>query len=447
MIFARLILIFILIGLNAFFVAIEFAAVTSRRARLDVISREKSRSYRIVSAWLESTSARDYLIAGSQLGITLVSLALGSIGEQFFSALLEPYFQEIPLPSWLSFLETIFPALPLVISLIIVTALHVIFGEQVPKVAVLRAPERFALTAAPTMDIFTRVFKGFINLLDWSTRRVLHLFGISPENVHSTRYSLAEFKELVSGPETEGMIEQPEREMLSAIIDFSGLVVRQVAVPRTEIIAVDAETPLPEIIEVALTNKITKIPVFDGSLDQIIGIIHMLDLLRYMQDNENRICNAREIMQEVFFVPETISVNQLLHEFRTRRLHLAIVLDEYGGTYGLVTLEDLLKEIIGEVNDQFDVPTLSVQTLPDGKILIDGMTFIEDINDRLNLRLTDPDYDTIAGFILGKLGHIPQEGDVVTDDENHVRLKVEKMDRLRIAQVVLESTNQDPPAA
>lgn len=442
MIFARLILILVLIGLNAFFVAIEFAAVTSRRARLDVLAHEKSRASRLVSSWLESTAARDHLIAGSQLGITLVSLALGAIGEQFFEALLNPYFQGLFLPSWLSFFESVFPALPLVISLIIVTSLHVIFGEQVPKVAVLRSPERFALSAAPIMDVFSRVFKGFINLLDWSTRRVLHLLGISGDTVHSTRYSLAEFKELVSGPETEGMIEQPEREMLSAIIDFSELVVRQVAVPRTEIIAVEADTPIAEVISVALENNITKIPVFEGSLDQVIGIIHMLDLLRFLRDDKNRMCVAREMMREVLFIPETISVNQLLHEFRTRRLHLAIVLDEYGGTYGLVTLEDLLKEIIGEVNDQFDVPSPSMQTLPDGNILIDGMTFIEEINDRLGLDLSDPDYDTIAGYILGKLGRIPKEGDMVEDNQNNLHLKVEKMDRLRIAQVLLEFKNK-----
>jgi len=438
MIVWNLLLIFVLIGLNGFFVAVEFAAVASRRARLDILTGGEGRAFDLVRHWLDHPEARDRLIAASQLGITVVSLALGAVGENTFEVLLEPYFHETELPPELAFLNSILPALPLIFSLIIVTSLHVVLGEQVPKVAVLRSPERFALLAAPVMQVFSSVFRGFIGALDWATRMLLKLFGLPPATPHSSVYSLEEIRLLVAGPEVEGVIEQPEREMLTAIIDFGELVVRQVAIPRTEIIAVEADTPLNEVVDLAVKTTVTKFPVYEDNLDQIIGILHVRELLTVLQDPGRGTLPARQVARETMFVPETISVNDLLHHFRSRRQHIAIVLDEYGGTAGLVTLEDLLEEIVGEVGDPFDRGQPPIQIMPDGSALIDGLTLIEEINQHFDLSLYDPNYDTIAGYILGKLGRIPKVGDVVEDAREGVRLTVESMDRLRIARVTLQ---------
>jgi CBS domain containing-hemolysin-like protein len=436
----NLLLIFVLIALNGFFVAVEFAAVASRRARLDTLTGGEGRAFDIVRHWLDHPEARDRLIAASQLGITAVSLALGAVGENTFEALLEPYFHETELPPGLSFINAILPALPLVFSLIIVTSLHVVLGEQVPKVAVLRSPERFALLAAPVMRVFSSVFHGFISALDWATRMLLKLFGLPPASPHSSVYSLEEIRLLVAGPEVEGVIEQPEREMLTAIIDFGELVVRQIAIPRTEIIAVEADTPLDEVVDLATQTTVTKFPVYEENLDQVIGILHVRELLTVLQDPARGSLPARQVARETMFVPETISVNDLLHEFRARRQHIAIVLDEYGGTAGLVTLEDLLEEIVGEVGGPFDPTQPPIQSLPDGTALIDGLTLIEEINQHFDLSLYDPNYDTIAGYVLGKLGRIPNVGDVVEDTKEGVRLTVESMDRLRISRVTLQLT-------
>jgi len=444
---ANILLIIVLVALNGFFVAIEFSAVSTRRARLDLIANPDSRSSRIVHSWIESNASRDRLIAGSQLGITLVSLALGAVGENALEAWLDPYFAEVALPASLALLEKVFPVLPLVISLTVVTSLHVVLGEQVPKVAVLRAPEQFALSAAPVMDIFNRTFHWFVSLLDWATRLILGLLGIPPTSAHTSAYSLAEFKEMVSGPEVEGLIEPPEREMISAVIDFGELVVRQVAVPRTDIVAVEADTPIREVIEIAIKHSLTKLPVYEDILDQVIGMIHLNDLLRYvwLSKEEDEHTTARDLMSEAIFVPETTSVNQLLKEFRNRHKHIAIVLDEYGGTFGLVTLEDLLDEIIGEMHGPFDFAPPPIQTQADGSSLIDGMTFIQDINDHFDLKLENPEYDTIAGYILSRLGRIPQAGEWVEDRENNIRLKVNKMERLRIAEVLLVPLEKPAP--
>jgi putative hemolysin len=430
-------LILLLVALNAFFVSVEFAAIASRRSRLDLMAGADSQAARIVRSWLEQPASRDRLIAASQLGITVVSLALGAVGENAFEAMLAPLFQEAHFPPWLSFLEFILPALPLVFALVVVTSIHVVLGEQVPKVAVLRAPERFALFSAPLMNVFNAIFKWFINLLDWLTHLILGLFGLQPTGAHSLVYSLEEIKEMVNGPEVAGVIEKPEREMLSAILDFGAMYVRQVGIPRTEIIAVEASSGVSEVIQIAAEHGVTKLPVYEDNLDQIIGVIHLRDLLKLVNNlNEGR--TARDLVREALFIPETTSVNDLLREFRARHTHIAIVLDEYGGTAGMVTLEDLLDEIIGEVQDTFDTDPPPIQMMTDGTALIEGMELIEEINDHFGLALSDPDYDTLAGYILGKLGHIPKVGDVVEDRSNHILLKVEKMDRLRIAQVLLK---------
>lgn len=437
MILGNILLIFLLVALNAFFVSVEFAAVASRRTRLELLTESDGHAAQIVRSWLEQPSARERLIAASQLGITLVSLALGAVGENTFASLLEPYFSQLRLPAGLWFLENILPALPLVISLLVVTSLHVVLGEQVPKVAVLRGPERFALAAAPFMQAFSKVFKSFVDVLDWATRQILTLLGVPASSMHSSSYSLEEFKQIVTGLEAEAIIQQPEREMLSAVIDFGALVVRQVSVPRTEITVVEANAPISEALRLCIERGITKLPIYEGNLDQIMGIVHLRDLIPALQSPENASRPVRELAREVLFVPETISVNDLLHQFRARRMHIAIVLDEFGGTAGLVTLEDLLEEIIGEVQDPFDAEPPSIQPMPDGSSLIDGMTFIEEINEYFGLQISNPYYDTIAGYILDKLGRIPQAGDVVEDVENKIRLKVARMDRLRIDQVSL----------
>jgi putative hemolysin len=430
-----ILIIFLLIALNAFFTGVEFAAVSSRRARLDVLVEEDSPAARIVRNWLEDSNARERLIAATQLGITVVSLALGAVGENTFQAWLEPFFLGAQLPPFLQFLQSILPVLPLVLSLIVITGFHVVLGEQVPKVAVLRSPERFALAAAPIMRLFLIVFKGFVDLLDGATRLVLRLFGLPASGAHSLVFTVEEIKEMVSGPEVEGVIEEQERQMLSAVIDFGELVVRQVALPRTGIIAAEASQPLAEVIRLAVEHDLTKFPVYEESLDQVVGILYMRDILAAMVDGHTDGKTARDLAREAVFVPETISVNDLLREFRARHTHIAIVLDEFGGTAGLVTLEDLVEEIVGEYGDSLQAASPAIQAQADGTTLVDGLTLIDEINDHFGLELSDPNYDTIAGYILGKLGRIPQAGDVVEDPEHAIQLKVVAMDHLRIAQV------------
>lgn len=435
-----IILILILVALNGFFVGVEFAVVTSRRARIEVLAGADSPSANILKSWLESPAARDRLIAAAQLGITIVSLALGAVGENTFEALMAPLFHNLELPVNMQYLAPFIAALPLILALLIVTSLHVVLGEQVPKVAALHAPERFALLYARPMRVFNVIFKWFIDILDWATRQILRLIGLHMTVEHLTVYSVDELRNILDESEYGGIIMTPERDMLNAVFDLNHLLVRQVMVPRTEIIAVEVDTTLDDIITLVTRSTYTKLPVYEDSLDQILGIVHVKEVLKKKLSPDCESCVARDLTREAIFVPETTSVSQLLQQFRERRQHVAIVLDEYGGTAGLVTLEDLLEVIVGEVSDPFDSPTPAIQTLSDGSAVIGGLALIEDVNETLELELRDPYYDTIAGYMLGRLGRMARAGDVVED--GGVRIKVESMDGMRIARLSLKKLNE-----
>ncbi len=437
MILWDILLILLLIALNGFFVSVEFAVVAARRSRIDILAGEGNRAASIAQTWLTDASQRDRVIAAAQLGVTIVSLMLGAVGENTFEALLAPYFHDLVLPDKLAFMGALISALPLATSLVIVTSLHVVLGEQVPKIAVLNTPERFALLSARPMRFFMTLFRGFISALDWTTRTILRLFGLHAETVHGSVYTLEELKHLVAGPETQGVIEEPQREMLSAIFDFGTRLVRQVMIPRTEVIAVEADTPLRDVVRLTSESRYTKFPVYEENLDQVIGILHVKDLLSVMDDSSRMEQPARTLVREALFVPETLPIGSLLHQFRDRRQHIAIVLDEYGGTAGLVTLEDLLEEITGEIGDPFDVEAPQIQEQADGSVLIDGLALIDEVNEQLGLHLHDENYDTIAGFTIGRLGRIPRVGDVLDVPEEGIRLEVKAMDHLRVARLEL----------
>jgi putative hemolysin len=436
-------LILLLIALNAFFTSMEFASVAARKARIELLADEGNLAAKIVKAWLENPASRSRLIAACQLGITIVSLALGAVGENTFQKLLTPTFNRIALAPNLQRLTSLLAALPLILSLIIITSIHVVLGEQVPKVATLHQPERVAMLGARPMKAFSSVFKWFIDILDWATKLVLRMFGLQLVGEHSLIYTVDELKLMIGESEEGGVLEPPEREMLESVFDFGDLLVRQVMVPRMEIVAIEGDTKLDEIIATVTQHTYTKLPVYEDDLDQIVGILHVKDVLRVMNQPDCQNTTAGEMARDTLYIPETLPVNELLHQFRHNRQHIAIVLDEFGGTAGLVTLEDLLEEIVGEVSDQFDVASPEIQNLPDGSVLIDGLTLIEAVNQQLTLNLSDPHYDTIAGYFLGKLGHIPKIGDVV--ESSGVRLQVKSMDGLRIAQLILVRLNEAPP--
>ncbi len=424
----KLILVLFLVVMNGFFVTAEFALVSVRRTRIAELVAQGNLRARSVQKALENPDA---VIAATQLGITLASLGLGWIGEPALSHFLEPVVRLFPL----NIQSEVSHSIAAGISFAVITFLHVVAGELAPKSIALQNPEAASLVVAlPTL--WTEIiFKPAIWALNGTGNMLLRLVGIQPASGHELVHSVEELKMLVEASAESGMMARDEGEMLHALFDFGGLLSEQVMIPRTEVIAVDANALLQDTVQVMLQSPYTKFPVYEENLDQIIGILHVRDVIVAMQNPEQQHCTARDLAREALFVPRSIPVSHLLREFRNRRQHIAIVLDEYGGTAGLVTLEDLVEEILGEIGDPFDEEAPEIQALSDGQMLIDGLTLIEDVNDELGLSLEDPNYNTIAGYLLGRLERIPKIGDSV--DVDGVHLEVKEMDGLRISKVLL----------
>jgi CBS domain containing-hemolysin-like protein len=418
----------LLVLANAFFVAAEFSLVSVRRTRIaELVQRGEASAIAVHKA----IHNPDRVIAATQLGITLTSLALGWVGEPALAHLINPIVMFFPA----NLQATVSHSISAAIAFSIVTFLHVVVGELAPKSIALQNPENTAMVVARPILLAEWLFKPAIILLNGAGNLLLRLVGVHPASGHQMVHSVEEIKMLVSASAEEGVVKEEESEMLHAIFDFGELVVRQVMVPRTEMVAVEANTPLEQIVALAIQSTYTKFPVYEENLDHILGVVHIRDLLAALQKPDSQPLLARSLVREALFVPETISVSALLNLFRDKHEHIAVVLDEYSGTSGLVTLEDLLQEIVGEVRDSFDHTPPEFQTLPDGSILIDGLALIEEVNQHLGLNLQEPHYDTIAGYVLGKLGRIPRLHDTVEGDG--VRLRVEEMDGLRIARLAM----------
>ena len=408
--------------------AAEYSLVSVRRTRLDEMINEGNKQAQY------ARNALDHLnryIATTQVGITMASIGLGWVAEPALSALLTP---------WLGFTlqwadETLRRTLSASLSFLIVTFATVVISELVPKTIALRYSDRVVVSISPSLIWIARVLRPFIWLLNNTANVILRLIGLEPDNENDAGYSVPELKLMVEASEKLGVLENIEREMLHNVFDFGESIAHAVMVPRTEMIAVDADAPILDLIQLAIQHSHSKFPVFEGDIDHIIGLAHVKDLVR-VQHSDRKEATIRGLLREAMFIPDTLRLDALLQEFRVKRQHLAIVLDEYGGTAGLITLDDLMSQIVGEVSDPFDkASTPDIQRLPDGSALIEGMTAITDVNDMFGLELKDDNYDTIAGFVLGKLERIAKVGDVVESDG--IKLTVEALEGLRIARVSL----------
>jgi CBS domain containing-hemolysin-like protein len=423
----RLLGVIVLVLANGFFVAAEFALVSVRRTRVDeLIQQGKSGAAEIKRALDDP----DRFIAATQLGITIASLGLGWLGEPALAHFVEPVVKLLPV-RWAQLASNSISA---GIAFAVITYLHVVVGELMPKSIALQRPEATALAVVRPTLFTEALFKPAIWLLNGTGNGLLKLLGMRAASGQDMVHSVQELKMLVVASEESGVLEDTERDMLHAVFDFGDSTTRAVMIPRTEMFAVDADAPVSELIQLATKHPLSKFPVYEGDIDHVIGIAHVKDLVR-VQHDQRQAATIRGLMREALFVPDTARLDNLLKQFRAKRQHMAIVLDEYGGTAGLVTLDDLMEQIVGEVRDAFDKSVPEIQRLPDGSALIDGLTPIEDVNEHFGLALRDENYDTIAGFVLGRLDRIAKVGDAVEADG--ARFKVEAMDGLRIARVSL----------
>ncbi len=441
--FVGLLLAMGLVSLNAFFVAAEFSLVSVRRSRIEALIEEGNATARVVR---QATDNLDRYIAATQLGITIASLGLGWVGEPALGHLIEPLIEAL--------LEPISHLLPAgaieaasgaaiggVIAFLIITFMHVVMGELMPKSIALNDPEATALWVARPIVWAAHVFHLPIRALNGTGNLLLRAIGIQPASGHELVHSVEELKILIRSSAEGGVLAGGEDDIVEAVFEMGETRARQLMVPRTEIVAFQIDSPLDEVIDRVAESALTKFPLYEDDLDQTVGILHVKDLLRTLRHGPDGV-TLRDLARPALFVSETVTIGTLLARFRKERQHLALLLDEYGGTAGLITLEDLLEELVGDVQDVFEPGEEDFEEQPDGSVLISGLLLIDEVNERFGLDLSDPNYETLAGYILGRLNRMARQGDEV--EAGPVRLRVETMDELRIDRVRLIPVTPEP---
>jgi CBS domain containing-hemolysin-like protein len=388
----------VLILLNAFFVAAEYGLVTARRTRIIELHHEGNRRARDV---LRITSDPPRFIAAMQLGVTLTSLGIGALGERALADALG---------------EVMATVLAVLIAYLVLTFLHVVIGELVPKGIALGHSEGTALFVSAPVRGFFIVLRPFIWFLQRATEIVLRWLGLQPPGAEDDVLSEAELRMVVSQSTRGGQIEQQEQEMLYKVFDFADKEASAVMVPRPEVVALSIDLPPEQALEAVMDSPYTRYPVYRESLDDVVGILHVRDLFSALRERGMHEVKIEEIVRPAHIVPETKDLASLLGEFRRTNQHMAIVVDEYGEMEGIVTLEDLLEEIVGEIEDEFDLPDESIEQVDDDTIRIDGTFPIDDFNERFRTDLPDEDYHTVAGFVFGLLGRQPEVGDDISHD-------------------------------
>lgn len=424
----RLVAVVLLTFVSGFFVAAEYSLVTVRRTRIDELIESGSRPARALRQTLDELGT---LLAATQLGVTLVSLALGALAEPTVAQALDPLLGLLPHVITRATVQII----SVVLAFLAITALDIIVGELAPKSIGLRYNERVALLTIGPMRAFMWVFRPFIAMLEAGGSAVARLAGAGEITARQTPHSPEELKRLVIASTNAGILEPYEEAMLIRVFEFSRMSVHQIMVPRTEIIAMPVDVSLRQLLALTARERHTRLPVYEGTLDNIVGILYLRDFLHRREQIEGAGFDVRRLMRSPLTVPETMRIDDLLRVMQQQRVQIAIAIDEFGGTAGLVTLEDLLERIVGEVQDEFEPPATEIELLPGGAALIDGLTLIDDVNNRFGLHLDDSNYDTIGGYVFGELGRRPEVGDEVHTEERIFR--VVALDGLRIARVEL----------
>ena len=387
-----------LILLNAFFVAAEYGLVTARRTRIIELQHQGNRRARDV---LKITGDPPRFIAAMQLGVTLTSLAIGALGEHVLTREFD---------AWVA------TALAIAFAYLILTFFHVVVGELVPKGVALSHSEGTALWVSSPVRAFFAVAQPLIWVLQQSTNAVLRVFDVDPPGAERDVLSEAELRMLVSRSTREGEIEVDEQQMIDKVFVFGDKDAADVMVPRPEVVAVSAELPSSEALDAVLNSPYTRYPVYRETLDDVVGVLHVRDLFSAIHDRGLADVRIEELLRPAYVVPETKDLASLLQEFRRTNNHFAIVVDEYGALAGICTLEDLIEEIVGEIEDEFDVPEVTIEQVDDDTWKLDGRFPIDEFNERFGTDLPDEDYHTVAGFVFGQLGRAPEPGDDVAYD-------------------------------
>ncbi|HEU4563358.1 MAG TPA: hemolysin family protein [Gemmatimonadaceae bacterium] len=428
----RLLAVLLLVLANAFFVAAEFALVGARRSRIDALAARGDRSARVVQDTLKHL---DRYISGTQLGITLASLALGWLGESTLASLIDRLLRALHIPAAPGVEHA---AASVIVAFAVITFLHIVLGELAPKSLALLHPERVSLWVARPLRLFSEVMRPFISVLNGAANAFLKLFGIHAVSETSHVHSPEELRLLVAQTHAHGMLDESDRAMIAGVFDFHDKRARDVMRPRTEIAALPIDATEEEVWETMRTERYSRYPVYEESLDDVVGVFIAKDL--WLSDRGQPF-SLRRFIREPLYVPDTRPAERVFDDLRKTRAQMAIVLDEYGGTAGIVTIEDLVEEIVGDISDEYDVAAREALEV-EGVLELAGSMSLVDARSDHKIAIPDGSWSTLGGYVFSKLGRLPKVGDRVPYPGGE--LEVVAMDGRRVAAVRVHRTTTAP---
>ncbi len=426
-----LVIAILLLLANGFFVGAEFGLIAARRSKIEQLAEGGDRKAKLA---LRSVRELSFMLAGAQLGITMASLGLGAIAEPAVARLIEAGLHNaVELP------PDVLHTVSFVIALTIVVFLHMVVGEIAPKNIAIAKPEGTALWVAAPFRLYTSLFRPFIHLLNAVSNAGVRLVGVEPKDEARSVHTSDEIGLMIAESHRGGAIDKFEHRLLEGAIQFSERDAASVMVPRTDLVAVPLDVTHEELERVIVESGHSRIPVYAEDLDHVVGFFHAKDLLKVRNDEWDRPL-ARRLIRQMLVVPESRQLHPLLLDMRRQRRHFALVIEEHGGTAGIVTLEDLLEELVGEIQDEYDAGELGIEQLEEGRYCIPGVLRIDEARRLLGIDLPEGEYETVAGFLMDKLGRIPKRRDRVSHDG--WRLSVSSMQRRRVEQVIVERTDR-----
>jgi len=433
----RLLTVLILVGFNGFFAAVEFSLVAVRPSRIRQLVDEGDARARVVQTLLGEIGR---VVSGVQVGVTLASLMLGFLGEVTIAAVIENMLGGLVSTERFFLVH----GFSMVVAFVSLTFLHVVLGELVPKTISLERAERVALLVARPFSVFLSVFRPAISVLEGSARRINRALGARAMVPHAPVHSREELQILVQQAREQGLFEAGEEKFIQSAIELSGVQVREIMVPRRDVHALPVEATLDEVLRVLAVTQRTRLPVYQGSLDHPLGFVHVKDILWVMLDRQRREeeglaspeFHLRAEVRPIVIVPETKPAGELLGELRSKHTGMAMVVDEFGTILGLVTLEDLLEQIVGPIHDEFDVVERPL-TLQDGAMVVEGSVRMRELETQLSVELPeDAAFETLGGFVLTRLGFIPRGGE--SFEAAGFRFTVMEMEKRRVARVKIQ---------
>lgn len=421
-------IVFVLLLVNGFFVAAEFAIVKARRTKIEQLTKDGNVDAKLALRALEDMN---HFIAAVQLGITIASIGIGWFGSPTVEKMLAPVLEN--LPAGYGHLAHIITA---VVAFFTVTLLHVVVGEQVPKCVALQYPEKISLYVAKPMDLFMTIARPFVWLLNVSCNIILKIFKV-PTSSARVVHTLEDLDLMVDASFDEGVLNETEKDMIHNVFQFSDLTAREVMIPRTDMICVPNDMSFEDLNKLAAENQYTRYPVYDGDIDHITGLVHVKDLYSLALKDEVR--TVQDLQRNIMLVPETMTMDNLVREFKKNKGQMAIVVDEFGGTSGIITLEDVMEEIFGDVQDEFDEEAeFDIKELKPNHYLANGMMRLDELANFFDVpdeKLEDDDVDTIAGLVVKELGRLAQLDDVVKYHE--FTFTVKEIDGARITKLLI----------